>query len=110
MPISPLGSSSEESRLFRSRICSGSTGMHLDSLPEGEEKPASRVSSRQWSQPIVEKWRRCVRRVLTLDDPWEKFRIIDYPTEECLRHRYSSLKKKWVVDKCRVKMEPEVSL
>jgi elongation factor 2 kinase len=55
----------------------------------------------------LDRWRRAVRRIRTLTDPWEKFAIEMLPTERAKRHRYNALKKRWVVDEVLVKMERE---
>jgi len=53
-------------------------------------------------------WMHAVRKIKHLKDPWERYHIIDMPTETATRHRYHPLKKQWVVDKVEVKMEREV--
>jgi len=53
-------------------------------------------------------WMHAVRKIRHLKDPWDRYHIIDLPTETATRHRYHPLKKQWVVDKVEVKMEREV--
>jgi len=53
-------------------------------------------------------WMHAVRKIKHLKDPWERYHIIDMPSELATRHRYHPLKKQWVVDKVEVKMEKEV--
>ena len=55
-------------------------------------------------------WMHAVRKIKHLKDPWERFHIIDIPTETATRHRYHPLKKQWVVDKVEIKMEREVNM
>lgn len=50
-------------------------------------------------------WLRAIRKARNLEDPWEEFHLDDYKTETCIRHRYSALKKAWVTDEAKVKME-----
>lgn len=56
-------------------------------------------------------WHSALKKAKCLPDPWEKFHIDDScPTEVAIRHRYNALKKSWVQDEVRVKMEALVSL
>lgn len=51
-------------------------------------------------------WQNALKKAKSLPDPWEKFHIDDScPTEVAIRHRYNALKKNWVQDEVRVKME-----
>lgn len=55
-------------------------------------------------------WQNALKKAKNLPDPWEKFHIDDScPTEVAIRHRYNALKKNWVQDEVRVKMESLVS-
>ena len=55
-------------------------------------------------------WQNALKKAKSLPDPWEKFHIDDScPTEVAIRHRYNALKKNWVQDEVRVKMESLVS-
>lgn len=55
-------------------------------------------------------WQSALKKAKSLPDPWEEFHIDDsYPTEIAIRHRYNALKKNWVQDEVRVKMESLVS-
>ena len=56
----------------------------------------------------VDRWKRALRQVHTLSDPWAKLQMENLPTEKAKRCRYSALKKKWVTDEVSVKMENEV--
>ena len=56
-----------------------------------------------------DRWRRAVRLIKTLSDPWNDFSISRLPTETAVRHRYNAVKKKWVVDNIFIKMEAEAS-
>lgn len=56
----------------------------------------------------LDRWKRALRQVHTLSDPWAKLKLEDLPTEKAKRYRYSALKKKWVTDEVCVKMESEV--
>ncbi|KAL3876114.1 hypothetical protein ACJMK2_033992 [Sinanodonta woodiana] len=50
-------------------------------------------------------WLKALKKAKNMDDPWEKFRIDDLETETCFRHRYSALKKSWITDEVKVKIE-----
>jgi len=51
-------------------------------------------------------WQDALKKAKSLPDPWEKFHIDDScPTEVAVRHRYNAVKKNWVRDEVRVKME-----
>ncbi|XP_052262104.1 eukaryotic elongation factor 2 kinase-like isoform X2 [Dreissena polymorpha] len=50
-------------------------------------------------------WLNAIRKARHMDDPWEKFHLDDYPVEKCFRHRYSALRKTWLTDEVKVKME-----
>ena len=55
-------------------------------------------------------WHNALKKAQCLPDPWEKFHIDDScPTEVAIRHRYNAVKKSWVRDEVRVKMEALVS-
>jgi len=60
------------------------------------------------SRSPLDRWKRAVRQVHTLSDPWAMFNLESLPTEKAKRYRYSALKKKWVTDEVSVKMESEV--
>lgn len=56
-------------------------------------------------------WHKALKKAQCMPDPWEKFHIDDScPTEVAIRHRYNAVKKNWVRDEVRVKMEALVSL
>lgn len=50
-------------------------------------------------------WINAIRKARHMDDPWEQFHLDDYKVEKCLRHRYNALRKAWLTDEVRVKME-----
>ena len=54
-------------------------------------------------------WLAAIKKARCMQDPWNKFHIVDQETEICLRYRYSALKQSWTTDHCKVKMEKEVS-
>jgi elongation factor 2 kinase len=47
------------------------------------------------------------RKVRSINDPWAEFKIDKIKTENAIRHRYNSIRKKWVQDSCKVKIENE---
>lgn len=53
-------------------------------------------------------WINAIRKARHMDDPWEQFHLDDYPVEKCYRHRYNALRKAWLTDEVRVKMEKKV--
>lgn len=53
-------------------------------------------------------WINAIRKARHMDDPWEQFHLDDYKVETCLRHRYNALRKAWLTDEVRVKMEKKV--
>ena len=68
---------------------------------------ASPPSSAELTSPR-DNWRRALRLVRQLTDPWAQYGIEQRAAEVCTRHRYHALKRKWVVDRVTVKMEDEV--
>jgi len=56
----------------------------------------------------LHRWKRALRQVHMLSDPWAKLQLESLPTEKAKRYRYNALKKKWVMDEVCVKMESEV--
>jgi len=50
-------------------------------------------------------WLKAIRKARNMEDPWEKFKLDNYQTEVCYRHRYNALKKAWLTDEVKVKME-----
>jgi elongation factor 2 kinase len=54
-------------------------------------------------------WINAIRKARHMDDPWEQFHLDDYKVEKCLRHRYNALRKAWLTDEVRVKMEKKVN-
>lgn len=53
-------------------------------------------------------WSRALRKIHSMEDPWEKFNIGALPAEKAVRYRYNALKQKWVQDEVTVKMEEQV--
>ncbi len=53
-------------------------------------------------------WKKALRLIRDMKDPWERFNIDTLPEEKVVRHRYNALLKKWKVDEVTVKIEPEV--
>ena len=67
------------------------------------------VKQAAWESPRIKGlWKRALKKAKSIEDPWEKFHIDELSTENVTRHRYSALRKKWVLDECQVKMEKEV--
>lgn len=52
-----------------------------------------------------QRWRWALHQIRNLEDPWRCFHIEELPAERAVRHRYSALKKSWVQDEVRVKIE-----
>lgn len=50
-------------------------------------------------------WINAIKKARHMDDPWEQFHLDEYPVEKCFRHRYNALRKAWLTDEVRVKME-----
>ncbi|KAF7232865.1 hypothetical protein EG68_09651 [Paragonimus skrjabini miyazakii] len=54
----------------------------------------------------VRLWKRALYKIRSIDlDPWLDFYRHNIPVQTATRHRYSAIKKKWVVDEIQVKME-----
>lgn len=54
-------------------------------------------------------WKHALKKAMDMPDPWEKFHLDMCSQEAAIRHRYNALKKTWVKDEVRVKMESAVS-
>ncbi len=50
-------------------------------------------------------WKRLTHKIDKLENPWEDFKIEDYPTEKAIVHNYNPLTKSWGKNECSVKME-----
>ncbi|XP_031558636.1 eukaryotic elongation factor 2 kinase-like [Actinia tenebrosa] len=50
-------------------------------------------------------WKHALKKAMDMPDPWEKFHLDMCSQEVAIRHRYNALKKTWVKDEVRVKME-----
>lgn len=64
------------------------------------------------SSPVVsplDNWKKAIKKIHLMKDPWKGFHLEELPTETATRHRYNALKKQWVVDTVSVKIEKEVS-
>ncbi|XP_013394430.1 eukaryotic elongation factor 2 kinase isoform X1 [Lingula anatina] len=55
--------------------------------------------------PNIKHWKHAILKAKKLKDPWEEFNILDLPVEEVTRHRYSALRKQWITDTVKVRME-----
>ena len=75
----------------------------------GSCSPQSPVGTRPMLPAARRNWLRALEKIKALKDPWEKYHLEKRPTENALRYRYNSLKKKWVTDKVIVKMEDQVN-
>ncbi len=68
--------------------------------------PADIKKSR--TPPLKKKWKRLIKKSLSMDDPWAEFHLEEVKTERAKRHRYHSTKQTWVIDEVEVKMASEV--
>uniref|UniRef100_A0A915C9A2 Alpha-type protein kinase domain-containing protein n=1 Tax=Parascaris univalens TaxID=6257 RepID=A0A915C9A2_PARUN len=61
------------------------------------------------SKELISKWRDAAKRCYSesLPDPWEQFRLTELATRNCIRHRYSPIRKQWCKDCVQVKMQRE---
>jgi hypothetical protein len=50
-------------------------------------------------------WKRLTHKIDKLENPWEDFKIEEYPTEKAIVHNYNPLTKLWGKSECSVKME-----
>ncbi|CAH8448528.1 unnamed protein product [Schistosoma turkestanicum] len=56
----------------------------------------------------VSLWQRAFKKVKSIDlDSWSDLPWNERPIRRALRHRYSAIKKKWVVDEVQIKIESE---
>jgi len=67
----------------------------------------SPVGQRPMTKTARKNWTKALKKVRSIEDPWEKFHIENLTAETAVRYRYNSLKKKWVSDTVTVKMEKE---
>ena len=51
------------------------------------------------------RWHMAAAKLKRLKDPWTEFDLNKYPTEIVIRHRYNAIKKEWIKDECKVKIE-----
>lgn len=51
------------------------------------------------------RWQMAAQKLKKLIDPWAEFHIDNYPCETVIRHRYNAIKKEWMKDECKVKIE-----
>ncbi|VDN53809.1 unnamed protein product [Dracunculus medinensis] len=59
------------------------------------------------AKKLLIKWRNIARNAVFMKDPWSRFGFDDLPVENCLRYRYSSIRKQWTQDRVQVKLHPE---
>lgn len=52
-----------------------------------------------------QRWHMAAAKLKRLKDPWTGFDLDKCATERVIRHRYNAIKKEWMSDECRVKME-----
>lgn len=95
-------------------IAEGSYDQRKDITTDGPLKPVQEVAKNGKKSHLKLhhhlSWQNALKKAKSLPDPWEKFHIDDScPTEVAIRHRYNALKKNWVQDEVRVKMESLVS-
>ena len=50
-------------------------------------------------------WKRLTKKLDQIEDPWNDFKISDYPEEKAVCHYYDPMKKIWKNSECLVKME-----
>ncbi|CAH8830353.1 unnamed protein product [Trichobilharzia szidati] len=68
--------------------------------------PSESDNSSTSQQRAVLLWKRALKKVKSVDiDPWHNLPWSEYPVHSAFRHRYSAIKKKWVVDEVQIKME-----
>lgn len=89
----------------RSLLSASSLPIQIPNRPTGDGLPQQDSGI---SGSPLDRWKRAVRQVHTLSDPWAKLNLESLPTEKAKRYRYSALKKKWVMDEVSVKMECQV--
>ena len=93
----------------RSLLSASSLPIQIPNRPNGAGSDGQLQQQDSGISPSpVGRWKRALRQVRTLSDPWAKFELESLPTEKAKRYRYSALKKKWVTDDVSVKMESEV--
>jgi len=92
----------------RSLLSASSLPIQIPNRPNGSGSDGQLQQDSGISPSPVGRWKRALRQVRTLSDPWAKFELESLPTEKAKRYRYSALKKKWVTDEVSVKMESEV--
>ncbi|VDP82764.1 unnamed protein product [Echinostoma caproni] len=57
-------------------------------------------------QRLSQMWKRALKKLQSVDlDPWLDFQTHQIPAQTAIRHRYSVIKKKWVVDEIVIKIE-----
>lgn len=79
--------------------------------PEKEED-SSKTTTKSRKHPRFShqnSWKHALKKAMDMPDPWEKFHLDMCSQEAATRHRYNALKKTWVKDEVRVKMESAVS-
>ena len=92
----------------RSLLSASSLPIQIPNRPAGLGNDGLLQHDSGISGSPMDRWKRAVRQVRALSDPWAQFNLESLPTEKAKRYRYSALKKKWVADEVSVKMESEV--
>jgi len=92
----------------RSLLSATSLPIQIPNRPTGLGSDGQPLQDSGISGSLVGRWKRAMRQVQTLSDPWAEFNLESLPTERAKRYRYSALKKKWVMDEVSVKMESKV--
>jgi len=92
----------------RSLLSASSVPIQIPNRPTGFGNDGPFPQDSGISGSPMDRWKRALRQVHTMSDPWAKFKMESLPTERAKRYRYSALKKKWVTDEVSVKMENEV--
>ena len=92
----------------RSLLSASSLPIQIPNRPTGLVSDGVLQEDSGISGSPLHRWKRALRQVHTLSDPWAKLQLESLPTERAKRYRYNALKKKWVTDEVCVKMESEV--
>ncbi|XP_072039957.1 eukaryotic elongation factor 2 kinase-like [Amphiura filiformis] len=71
------------------------------------EPPQPATIKQARTPPLKKKWKRAIKKSLSMDDPWASFHLEDIKTERATRHRYHSTKQTWVIDEVNIKMATE---
>lgn len=79
----------------------------LSACSKGNENTGEHIKHTNVStHKAVNLWKCALVKMRSVDlEPWNDFPWASYPTQTAIRHRYSAIKKKWVVDEIYVKLE-----